>query len=147
MLERAKQNKEKAGADNVVFIESPITEIALPSAIADCVISNCVINLVPEQEKQLCFNEIYRLLKPGGRLAISDILLKKELPAKLKQSISLYVGCISGASKAIGYEKYLHNAGFSGECLLKSCHQSSRKLAANVDVVEKMPCLWITGMI
>jgi len=107
MLERAILNKEKAGADNVSFVECTITGIALPDQIADCIISNCVINLVPEQEKQLAFNEMFRLLKPGGRLAISDILTKKILPEELLKSMALYVGCISGASSVEGYEKYL----------------------------------------
>lgn len=115
MLERANRNKEKANADNVSFIESAITEIALPDGTAECVISNCVVNLVPEQEKQLAFKEMFRLLKPGGRLAISDILIKKELPEELKKSMALYVGCISGASQVKDYEKYLREAGFGGK--------------------------------
>lgn len=122
MLLRANQNKEKANADNVSFIESPITKIALPDETADCIISNCVVNLVPEQEKQLSFDEMFRLLKPGGRLVISDILLKKELPAELKKSMALYVGCISGASQVEEYDKYLRGAGFTGKACLLSCH-------------------------
>ena len=114
MLERASRNKDKAGTENVSFIESAITEIALPGESADCVISNCVVNLVPEQEKQLVFNEMFRLLKPGGRVAISDILIKKGLPEELKKSIALYVGCVAGASKVEDYEVYLREAGFSG---------------------------------
>ncbi len=114
MLEKANGNKKKAGADNVLFIKSPITKIDLPSESADCIISNCVVNLVPEHEKQLVFNEAFRLLKPGGRLAISDILAKRELPDELKKSMALYVGCISGASRVKDYEEYLRNAGFKG---------------------------------
>jgi hypothetical protein len=71
-----------------------------------------VINLVPEQEKQLVFNETFRLLKPGGRLAISDILTKKILPEEILKSMALYVGCISGASSVECYGKYLQQAGF-----------------------------------
>ncbi len=114
MLERANRNKEKAKADNVSFVESPITKIELPDSIADCIISNCVVNLVPEEEKQLAFNEMYRLLKPGGRVAISDILLKKDLTERLKKSMALYIGCIAGASKVHMYEEYLKKAGFKG---------------------------------
>lgn len=114
MLERANRNKEKAKVDNVSFVDSPITEITLPNCIADCIISNCVVNLVPEQEKQLVFNEMFRLLKPGGRLAISDILTKKPLAEEIKNDIALYVGCIAGASKIEDCEKYLNDAGFSG---------------------------------
>ena len=115
MLERASRNREKSGVANAVFVESPITDINLPSSTADCVISNCVINLVPEPEKQLVFNEMFRLLKPGGRVAVSDILLKKQLREDMKQDIGLYVGCISGASELGAYERYLMEAGFSGK--------------------------------
>ncbi|ODH45150.1 hypothetical protein ACO22_00354 [Paracoccidioides brasiliensis] len=113
MLARANLNKERTGATNVTFVESQITAIALPHGIADCIISNCVVNLVPEPDKQLVFNEMARLLKSGGRVAISDILARKELTPELKQSIALYVGCIAGASKVGDYEKYLKEAGFS----------------------------------
>lgn len=114
MLEKANQNKKKTKAENVSFIDSAITRINLPDGIADCIISNCVVNLVPEQEKQLVFNEMFRLLKPGGRVAISDILTRKTLPDDLKNDMTLYVGCIAGASKIKDYETYLWNAGFSG---------------------------------
>lgn len=116
MLARANINKEKTGATaaNVTFVESQITAVNLPDAVGDCIISNCVVNLVPEPEKQLAFNEMARLLKPGGRVALSDILTKKELTPELKESIALYVGCIAGASQVADYERYLREAGFSG---------------------------------
>lgn len=121
MLERANRNKQQAKADNVSFVESPITEIDLPNQVADCIISNCVINLVPAEEKQLVFNEMFRLLKPGGRVAVSDILLKKELPRELKEDLALYVGCIAGASKVTEYERYLQQAGFCGRHIPPVC--------------------------
>jgi arsenite methyltransferase len=124
MIERAKRNREKVNADNVSLVESAITNIALPDGMADCIISNCVVNLVPEQEKQLVFNETFRLLKPGGRLAISDILTKKELPAEFRKNVALYVGCISGASQVTDYEKYLRAAGFSGKHATSKCFGS-----------------------
>jgi ubiquinone/menaquinone biosynthesis C-methylase UbiE len=74
-----------------------------------------VVNLVPEEEKQLAFNEMFRLLKPGGRVAIADILTKRELPPELKTNMALYVGCIAGASQVQDYEKYLQEAGFTGK--------------------------------
>ncbi|KAJ9493742.1 hypothetical protein H2202_010784 [Exophiala xenobiotica] len=80
--------------------------------MAACIISNCVVNLVSEQEKQLVFNEMFLLLKPRGRVAINDILLKRELPSELKTNMALYVGCIAGASLVKDYEKYVGNAGF-----------------------------------
>jgi arsenite methyltransferase len=114
MLEKAEKNKRQVGLKNVEFVKSPITEIAMDSHGVDCVISNCVINLVPEEEKHLVFKEIYRLLRPGGRVAISDILIKddKPLPEHLKANVALLVGCIAGASFVGGYEKYLREAGF-----------------------------------
>ena len=115
MLERADRNKERAKSNNVSFVESRITQVALPDAIADCIISNCVVNLVPEGEKQLVFNEMFRLLKVGGRVAISDILTRKELSGEIKRNMALYVGCIAGASQVKDYEQYLRAAGFGGE--------------------------------
>jgi arsenite methyltransferase len=114
MLEKANRNKDNAKWDNVSFVESAITNVALPDGIADCIISNCVVNLVPEQEKQLVFNEMFRLLRSGGRVAMSDILTKKTLPEGLKNNLALYVECIAGASQLKDYEKYLRTAGFSG---------------------------------
>jgi len=115
MLVRAEQNKELAKSDNVSFVESRITQVALPDATADCIISNCVVNLVPEGQKQLVFNEMFRLLKPGGRVAISDILTREDLPEELKCNMALYVGCIAGASQVKEYEQYLRMAGFDSE--------------------------------
>ena len=114
MLQRANEIKAKIGASNTEFIESRITEMNVPDASADCIISNCVINLVPEEEKQLVFNEMYRALKPRGRVAVSDILAKAPLPEEVKGSMALYVGCISGASEVSAYERYLRDAGFAG---------------------------------
>lgn len=115
MLERAERNKGRAQSDNVSFVESRITTVALPDAIADCIISNCVVNLVPEGQKQLVFNEMFRLLKTGGRVAISDILTRKELSQELKRDMALYVGCIAGASQVKQYEQYLQTVGFHGK--------------------------------
>ena len=114
MLARAEGIKERINAGNTSFIECPITKINLPDATANCIISNCVINLIPTREKQSAFREMYRLLKPNGRIAISDILLKQDLPDKLKSNMELYVGCIAGASRIEEYESYLAEAGFTG---------------------------------
>jgi arsenite methyltransferase len=117
MLARARSNLSKSGAANVSFLKSPITAIELPSALADCIISNCVINLVPGDDKALVFSEIWRLLRPGGRVAVSDILARKEMSEVLKGHLGLYVGCISGASLVGEYEAWLREAGFKGEQL------------------------------
>ncbi|OQE41109.1 hypothetical protein PENCOP_c005G01159 [Penicillium coprophilum] len=112
MLELARKNAEKSGTSNTFFIEASITSIPLPDATADCIISNCVVNLVPKIDKPLVFNEIFRLLRSGGRVAISDILTRKELPLEVANSLSFYIGCIAGASQLYEYEKYFSDAGF-----------------------------------
>jgi arsenite methyltransferase len=115
MLALAHKNKQASGVENAEFVKSRITDIPIESDIADCVISNCVINLVPEGEKHLVFKEVFRILKPGGRLAVSDILATKELPQAMKDSIALYCGCIAGASQVKEYKDYMKDAGFRGE--------------------------------
>jgi ubiquinone/menaquinone biosynthesis C-methylase UbiE len=115
MLKRARQNQNKSlEASNVSFVEARITSIPLEDCIGDCIISNCVINLVPEDEKPLIFTEMARLLKPGGRVAVSDILARKPLPPRLRESVALYVGCVAGASTKDDYTRWLENAGFKG---------------------------------
>lgn len=116
MLARAHENK--AGlpeADNISFVEANITSIPLPDSTADCIISNCVINLVPEAEKPAVFTEMARLLKRGGRVAISDILARKAMPAELRESIALYVGCVAGCSLKEDYSRWLEESGFGSK--------------------------------
>lgn len=113
MLARANEIKAKHNKTNVSFVEAHITDMsAIPSGTADCIISNCVINLVPEADKALVFREMHRLLRPGGRVAVSDILAKKPLPDRLRANMALYVGCVAGASLVGEYERYLREAGF-----------------------------------
>ncbi|KAI7969362.1 hypothetical protein EIK77_000915 [Talaromyces pinophilus] len=114
MVELAKNNANSIGLPNTLFIEASITSIPLPDSSVDCIISNCVINLVPRNDKPSVFKEIARLLKPGGRLAISDILARKALPQRVANNLALYVGCIAGASQVAEYEEYLTCAGFKG---------------------------------
>lgn len=119
MLARANEIRNKHNKTNVTFVESQITNMAtIPSSIADVIISNCVVNLVPEADKSLVFKEMHRLLKPGGRVAISDILAKKPLPEKLRANMALYVGCVSGASLLEQYRQYLQEAGFSADSVV-----------------------------
>ena len=117
MIKLAMKNAEAAGLSNTRFIEASITSIPLPDASVDCIISNCVINLIPLKDKPTVFQEIARLLKPGGRVAISDILARKELPANIVNDIALHVGCIAGASQVAEYEDYLKRAGFKSTYL------------------------------
>ena len=111
MLERARANAIRQGLGNVEFHESTIDKLPLPDASVDCVISNCVINLAPD--KDAVFREVARVLKPGGRLAVSDIALKKPLPADLAEDLFAYVGCIAGAIPIGEYVESLKAAGFS----------------------------------
>ena len=110
MIERARANAAAGAYSNVEFYQSTIDRIPLPDASVDCVISNCVLNLAPD--KPAVFREIARVLKPGGRLAVSDIALKGDLPEAIAQSMAAYVGCIAGAIGIDDYRAGLLAAGF-----------------------------------
>jgi len=112
MLDLANSNnqKRKQNDGNIQFILGDIEDLPLPANFADVVISNCVINLVPN--KKTAYQEIYRILKPGGRMAISDIVLKKEIPDKWKDLVAAYTGCITGAELLKDNEKMIKEAGF-----------------------------------
>jgi arsenite methyltransferase len=118
MLELARANAAKGGYQNVEFLEGQIDALPLPDGSADLVISNCVVNLAPDKNK--VFREIHRVLKPGGRVAISDIALKQELPDELAQSAAALVGCIAGAITIKEYEEGLKAAGFSEVAVIDS---------------------------
>ncbi len=111
MIERARANAATGGYTNVEFHHATIDALPLADASVDCVISNCVLNLVPD--KPAAFREIFRVLRPGGRLAVSDIALKAELPAALANSLAAYVGCIAGAIPIGQYRDGLLAAGFA----------------------------------
>src|SRR4051794_2588466 len=111
MLELARRNAEKSGLTNVEFHLATIDKLPLPDVSADCVISNCVINLAPD--KAAVFREVARVLKPGGRLAVSDIALKRELPPELGGDLMAYVGCIAGAIPIEEYRRGLIEEGFA----------------------------------
>jgi len=108
----AAQGNDGKGYSNVEFHLAKIDNLPLPDNSVDCVISNCVINLATD--KDAVFREIARVLKPGGRLAVSDIALKQELPAELGNNLMAYVGCIAGAIPIEDYKSRLLEAGFSG---------------------------------
>src|SRR5262249_45982246 len=111
MLARARANAERQGLSNVEFHEATIDKLPLADASVDCVISNCVVNLAPD--KPAVFREIARVLKSGGRLAVSDISLKKPLPPEIGGDLLAYVGCIAGAILVDDYVSGLKAAGFS----------------------------------
>lgn len=111
MLERARANAARQQLKNVQFHQATIDQLPLESASVDCIISNCVINLA--SDKPAVFREMYRVLKPGGRLAISDIALKQALPAEIGQDLMAYIGCIGGAISVNDYTDGLQAAGFA----------------------------------
>jgi len=111
MLQKATENAEKNGYTNVEFRRGEIENLPMEANTVDVIISNCVINLSPEKNK--VFREMFRVLRPGGRFAISDIVLLKELPEKIKNSVEAYVGCISGAIFKDKYLQLLKDAGFT----------------------------------
>jgi len=111
MLATANANKAKLGVANAEFLKGHIEEIPLPAGSVDVVISNCVINL--SADKDAVFREIYRVLKPGGRLAVSDIVLLKPLPEWLQQNLAAWTGCIAGALSLDEYKNKLTAAGFA----------------------------------
>ena len=111
MLRKARQNAKKAGYTNVEFRRGEIEKLPVENTSVDVVISNCVINLSPDKKK--VFEETFRVLRSGGRLAVSDIVLLKDLPEKIKNSVEAYVGCISGAILKDRYLKLIKDVGFT----------------------------------
>jgi len=110
MLALARENQHKAGVNNVEFLKGEIENIPLPDNSVDVIISNCVINLAGDKDRVLA--EAFRVLKPGGRFAISDIVVGGEVPANIKHSVELWTGCIAGALKESEYRSKLARAGF-----------------------------------
>jgi arsenite methyltransferase len=110
MVEKARENVRRGGYKNVEFRLGEIENLPVPDGTVDVVISNCVINLSPE--KRRVFAEVFRVLKPGGRLTISDLVLSKPLPESLRESVSAYVGCIAGAIPKKEYLETITAAGF-----------------------------------
>ena len=110
MLALANENKRKAGAENVEFLKGEIEHIPLPDNTVDVIISNCVINLSADKDRVL--REAFRVLKPGGRFAVSDVVVHGDVPAEVRASVLLWVGCIAGALQDTEYTSKLTEAGF-----------------------------------
>jgi len=110
MIAKARVNAQKGGYENVEFRQGEIEKLPVADNSVDVIISNCVINLSPD--KQTVFQEAYRVLKPGGRLMVSDLVLEKELPGIIKDSVEAYVGCLAGATKKAEYLGFMTKAGF-----------------------------------
>lgn len=110
MLALARENQKKAGVENVEFLKGAIENIPLPDNFVDVIISNCVINLSGDKDRVL--SEAFRVLRPGGRLAVSDVVVRGEVPPGIRKSMELWVGCIAGALEEYDYRDKLYAAGF-----------------------------------
>jgi arsenite methyltransferase len=110
MLALARENQRKAGVTNAEFLRGEIEAIPLPDASVDVIISNCVVNL--SGDKRTVLAEAFRVLKPGGRFAVSDVVVRGEVPAQVRQSMELWVGCVAGALTETEFRTYLGQAGF-----------------------------------
>jgi arsenite methyltransferase len=110
MLALANENKRKSGLDNVEFLKGEIEHIPLPANSVDVIISNCVINLSADKDR--VFAEAFRVLKPGGRLAVSDVVTKGDVPPEIRKSVLAWVGCVAGALEQGDYRGKLRAAGF-----------------------------------
>jgi arsenite methyltransferase len=129
MIDRARLNTKMLGFTNVEFVYGDIEDMPLPDNLADVVVSNCVMNLVPD--KQQAFSETFRILKPGGHFSISDIVLQGELPASLQRDAELYVGCVSGAIQKADYLQLVEKAGFTNIIV-----QKEREISLPDDVLK-----------
>lgn len=110
MLALARENQKKAGIENVEFLKGAMENIPLPDNTVDVIISNCAINLSGDKDRVL--REVFRVLKPGGRFAVSDVVVRGEVPTNIRKSMELWVGCIAGALEEYDYRDKLYAAGF-----------------------------------
>jgi SAM-dependent methyltransferase len=123
MLEKARENARKAGHTNVEFRKGTIEDLPIETESVDVIISNCVINLSPEKDR--VFREAFRVLRPGGRLMISDIVLERPLPPEVASSVDAYLGCVGGASVRGDYLETIGKAGFREVTILKEASAAS----------------------
>jgi len=128
MIAKAEANNLKLGFTNVEFIKGDIEEMPLPDNNYDVVVSNCVLNLVPDKNK--AFAQIMRVLKPGGHFCVSDVVIKGELPEKLRQDAVMYAGCVSGAINMDDYLEIINNQGFKNVVVHKQ-----KEIAIPADVL------------
>ncbi|HOW42345.1 MAG TPA: arsenite methyltransferase [Candidatus Omnitrophota bacterium] len=127
MIEKARRNARKSDYANVEFRLGEIERLPVDSASVDAIISNCVINLSPDKES--VFKEAYRVLKPGGRLMVSDLVLTGKLPALIKDSVEAYVGCLAGAAMKEEYLGFIEKAGFKDIKVVSQTHYPIEAMA------------------
>jgi arsenite methyltransferase len=135
MIEKARENARKGGYKNVEFRLGEIETLPVPDNFVDVIISNCVINLSPEKDK--VFRDAFRVLKPGGRLLVSDIVLLNELPDSIKKSVTAYIGCVAGASKKDDYLRLIKAAGFKDVSIADETSFAS-SMGATDPIVESL---------
>jgi SAM-dependent methyltransferase len=134
MLELARRNQAEAGVENARFLQGTIEDVPLPDASVDVVISNCVINL--SVDKDAVLREAFRVLRPRGRFAVSDIVLLREIPEQLRGVVRLWTGCISGALRDGEYVDKLTAAGFSGAGVEVTRHYTREDIEAMAEVTD-----------
>lgn len=117
MIKKARANAEKLGYNNVEFRQGDIDNMPVSDSVADVVVSNCVLNLVPDKQKVI--SEIFRVMKPGGHFSISDIVLVGDLPEALREDAEMYAGCVAGAIQKEEYLRFVQEAGFENISLQK----------------------------
>ena len=139
MLDRARENAARIGLSQVEFREGRLESLPVESATIDAVTSNCVINLVPD--KRAVFAEIARVLRPGGRVVVSDVLLDRRLPAALEKSLPAYVGCVSGAALREDYFALVHAAGLDGVEVLRDVDYLAVLVESAPDLVRGLEAL------
>jgi ubiquinone/menaquinone biosynthesis C-methylase UbiE len=127
MLERARANATKSGATNVEFRMGEIEHLPVADGVVDVVISNCVVNLSPD--KPQVFREAFRVLKPGGRMLVSDLVLLRPISPELQKNVDLYVGCVAGASLKEDYLRFIREAGFTG---VEVVHETGYSVGADL---------------
>ncbi len=130
MIQKARANAEKLGYNNVEFREGDIDAMPVSNDVADVIVSNCVLNLVPNKQKVIA--EIFRVLKPGGHFSISDIVLVGNLPNALKEDAEMYAGCVAGAVQKSEYLQFIKDAGFQGVQI-----QKEKPIVIPDDILEK----------
>jgi arsenite methyltransferase len=131
MLEKARANAEKLGYNNVEFRQGDIDKMPVTAGVADVIVSNCVLNLVPD--KPGVFREIYRVLKPGGHFSISDIVLAGELPLKIREAAEMYAGCVAGAIQKAEYLGLIEASGFKQITI-----QKERPITLPTDILSSL---------
>jgi arsenite methyltransferase len=143
MLELARRNAAKSKYKNVEFRMGEIENLPVADNTVDCIISNCVINLSPDKSR--VFAEAFRVLRPGGRLMVSDLVLLKKLPPKILKSVQAYIGCVAGAQQQEDYLNAIRSAGFKDVKIVEESKYGAKFISDDEATRKKAESLHITG--